>query len=108
MTMPAGFISGNPVQLSIVRQDKYSRGLAFLGCLFLYGRVIALIPILIVLYVLGIVAFFVAWIMQFAVLFTGSYPAGAHNFLTGFLRWSVRSQAWLFGLSDKYPTTMQP
>jgi hypothetical protein len=108
MTMSTDFGSTNPVQLSIVRQDKYSRGLAVLGCLFLYGRVIALIPILIVLYVLGIVAFLVAWIMQFAVLFTGSYPEGAHSFLTGFLRWSIRSQAWLFGLTDKYPTTMQP
>jgi len=100
--------NANPVQLTIVHQDKYSRGLAILGCIFLYGRVIALIPILIVLWVLGIIAFLVAWIMQFAVLFTASYPSGAHEFLTGYLRWSIRSQAWLFGLTDKYPTSMQP
>lgn len=98
----------NPVQLSIERQDRYSRGLAALGCLLFYGRYIALIPILIVLAIVGIGAFFVGWAMQFAVLFTGSYPAGAHRFLTGYLRWSVRTQAWLFGLTDKYPTSMQP
>jgi VIT1/CCC1 family predicted Fe2+/Mn2+ transporter len=106
VTVPVS--SSNPVQVSIVHQEKYSRGLAVLGCLFLYGRIIALIPILIVLYVLSIVAFIVAWIMQFVVLFTGAYPAGAHRFLTGVLRWYTRSQAWLFGLTDKYPTSMQP
>jgi len=102
------YVSSNPVQLSIERQEKYSRGLAVLGCFLLYGRVIALIPILIILYVFGIVAFLVAWIMQFVVLFTGAYPEGAHSFLAGYLRWYVRAMSFLFGLSDKYPTTMQP
>jgi hypothetical protein len=105
MTTP---ISSNPVRLSIDHQEHYSRGLAILGCLLLYGRIIALIPIFIVLYFVGIAAFIVGWVMQFAVLFTGKYPAGPHSFLTGYLRWTVRVQAWLFGLTDKYPTSMQP
>jgi hypothetical protein len=41
-------------------------------------------------------------------LFTGRYPEGAHSFVTGFLRWNVRATAWLYGLTDKYPTSMQP
>lgn len=101
-------LTENPVQLSIVHQQQYSRGLSILGCLLLYGRYIALIPILLVLLVLGIVAFFVAWIMQFAVLFTGRYPEGAHEFLSGYLRWTVRMQAWMYGLTDRYPTSMRP
>ena len=105
MTMPS---SGDPVQLTIELQPSYSRGLAFLGIFFFLGRFIALIPIFIVLYLLGIAAGLVAWIMQFAVLFTGKYPEGAHSFVTGFLRWNVRATAWAYGLSDKYPTSMQP
>ncbi|HUY64301.1 MAG TPA: DUF4389 domain-containing protein [Acidimicrobiales bacterium] len=93
----------HPVQLSIGRAEHYSRGLAVLGCLFFYGRMIALIPVYLVLMVIGIVSFLVGWIMQFAVLFTGKYPDGAHEFLTGYLRLSVRMQSWLFGLTDRYP-----
>jgi Domain of unknown function (DUF4389) len=74
-----------------------------LGCLFLYGRVIALIPVLFVLYFLEIAAFLVAWIMQFAVLFTGHYPPGAHSFLVGVVRLTARTNAWLYGLVDRYP-----
>jgi len=71
--------SGHAVQLSIVHAQEYSRGLAALGCIFLIGRVIALIPVFIVLFVVGIAAFIASWILQFAVLFTGKYPAGGHN-----------------------------
>jgi len=42
--------------------------------LLTYGRAIALIPVLIVLYFAAIAAFFVAWIMQFAVLFVPAFP----------------------------------
>ncbi len=109
MAVPTTAISAvNPVQLSVVREEQYSRGLAVLGCIFLIGRAIAALPIFIVLYFFQIAVFFVAWIMQFAVLFTGTYPEGAHSFVTGYLRWYVRTQAWVFGVTDKYPTSMQP
>jgi hypothetical protein len=93
----------HPVQVFIPLQEQYSRGLAVLGCLLLYGRYIALIPVLIVLYILLVVTFFVAWFMQFAVLFTGRYPAGAHSFVVGVLRLTTRTQAWAYGLVDRYP-----
>lgn len=95
--------SGHPVQLSIERPDHYSRGLAILGLPLLYGRFIVLIPVFIVLFVLGIVAFFAALIFQFVVLFTGQYPEGGHKFLTGYLRLVCRTNAWAFGLTDRYP-----
>jgi hypothetical protein len=95
--------SGHPVQLRVVHQDRYSRGLAVLGIPFLYGRFLALIPVAIVFAVVAIVAFFTAWVMQFAVLFTGRYPAGAHSFLAGLLQLEARFDAWAYGLSDTYP-----
>jgi hypothetical protein len=106
---PPGSAAPHPVQVSIPHADTYSRGLAFLGCILFVGRLIALIPVLFVLYFLRIAGFFVAWVMQFAVLFTGRYPEGAHGFVAGYLRLELRTEAWLFGLVDKYPgLAMQP
>ena len=101
--LPAPVPSGSPVQLTIAHADTYSRGLAVLGLPLLYGRLIALIPVAIVLFFIGIAAIVTAWIMQFAVLFTGRYPPGAHTFVTGYLRLSSRTGAWAFGLVDTYP-----
>jgi hypothetical protein len=41
--------------------------------------------------------------MQFAVLLAGKYPEGAHEFFKGILQLSARTQAWVFGLTDRYP-----
>jgi uncharacterized membrane protein len=91
------------VHLTIDRQDKYSRGLGCLGALFFIPRYIALIPVLIWLGILMFVASIVAWIMEIAVVFSGHYPKGGHSFVTGVLRLSVKTYAWMFGLVDKYP-----
>lgn len=96
-------MGAHPIQVFIPLQQRYSRGLAVLGCLLLYGRLIALIPVEIVLYVLTIAAFILAWIMQFVVLFTGRYPAGPHEFLVGVVRLSARTTSWMYGLVDRYP-----
>ena len=66
-------------------------------------RALVLLPVLFCLYFVGIAAFGVFWIAQWAVLFTGRYPEGVHRFVTGYLRWNVRALAWLFGLTDRYP-----
>jgi uncharacterized membrane protein YGL010W len=101
--------SGHPVQFSVAHPDRYSRGLAILGVPYFFGRYIALIPVLIELAFLGIAAFFVGWIMQFVVLFTGRYPEGAHRFLTGYLGLSIRTNSWALGLTDRYPGfTIEP
>ena len=64
---------------------------------------ILLIPQYIVVFFLGIVWLLVLFISLFAVLFTGKFPAGMHGFGTGVLRWGARIQAYLYGLTDRYP-----
>jgi uncharacterized membrane protein len=95
--------SNYPVQLDIVRAESQSRLLAFFSIFFFLGRYILAIPVLIVLYFVAIAALVVAWIAQWAILFTGHYPVGMHKFVTGYLRWMTRLQAYIFGLTDKYP-----
>ncbi len=93
----------HPVQLSIPRPEKSSRLLAFLALLFFIPKVIILIPHLIILWALGILGCIVGILAQFVVLFTGKYPAGMHELVTGTLRWQIRVNAFLFGLRDEYP-----
>jgi hypothetical protein len=62
------------------------------------------IPHYIVLFFLGIGAFFAIVVAWFAILFTGRYPRGLFDFVTGFLRWSIRVTAYAFALTtDEYP-----
>jgi hypothetical protein len=99
----------HPVQMSIAHASEYSRGFAVLGCILFIGRAIALIPVLVVVYILGIASVVVAWIMQIGAVFTGRYPEGAHRFVSGFVRLDMRAQAWMLGLVDQYPGfSLQP
>jgi hypothetical protein len=68
-----------------------------------FFRIILVIPHIVVLGLLGIVAW-VAWIIAlFAVLFTGSWPDGLRTFVLGYLRWSLRVNAYFLLLTDEYP-----
>jgi hypothetical protein len=62
------------------------------------------IPHYIVLFFLGIAAFFVVIFVWFAVLFTGRYPRGAFDFVEGVMRWGNRVTGYSFTLvTDAYP-----
>jgi hypothetical protein len=62
------------------------------------------IPHYIVLFVLGIVAFFAIVIAWFAILFTGRYPRGLFDFVVGVHRWSLRVEGYAFlQVTDRYP-----
>ena len=62
------------------------------------------IPHLIVLALLSAAAFVCIIIAWFAILFTGRYPVGLFNFVTGVLRWGLRVSAYAFLLiTDRYP-----
>ena len=62
------------------------------------------IPHYIVLFFLGIAAFFVVVAVWFAILFTGHYPRGAFGFVEGVMRWGNRVSGYAFTLvTDRYP-----
>jgi len=91
-----------PLTFEVDYPDASSRLLnfPFLGIII---RTILLIPHYVVLFFLGIAAFVVIFIAQFAILFTGAFPAGMHKFVVGYTRWSMRLTAYTLGLTDKYP-----
>jgi hypothetical protein len=62
------------------------------------------IPHYVVLFFLGIGAFFVVVFAWFAILFTGRYPRGAFDYVVGVMRWGLRVEAYAFLLvTDRYP-----
>jgi hypothetical protein len=61
------------------------------------------IPHYIVLWFLGLGAFFVIIFAFFAVLFTGRYPRGAFDYLVGVQRWAHRVYAYHMFMVDPYP-----
>jgi hypothetical protein len=68
-----------------------------------FFRLLLVIPHLIVASLWGIAAFVVVVIAWFALLFTGSWPAGMYDFTAGFLRYYTRIHAYFFLLVDPYP-----
>lgn len=70
---------------------------------FFLIRAILAIPHLVVLAFLGVAAFVVWAIAAFAILFTGAWPEGLRRFVVGYMRWSLRVNAYFFLLTDEYP-----
>ena len=66
-------------------------------------RLIYVIPHVIVLFFVGIGWAITAIISWFAVLFTGSYPDGLYRFGIGYMRWSLRVEAYALLMQDQYP-----
>jgi hypothetical protein len=95
--------AGYPLTLDIDYPDSASRILNFPFYIGMLIRIILLIPNLIVLCLFFIVMYLILIIAPFAILFTGSFPAGMHSFATGVMRWGQRLAAYCYGLTDKYP-----
>ena len=55
------------------------------------------------LFFLAIAAFVVAFLGWWGALLTGRLPEFAVNYLTGFMRWVLRYQAYLYLLTGVYP-----
>jgi uncharacterized protein DUF4389 len=85
-----------PVQLEIAYPGEMNRWLPLVKWLLA-------IPHFIVLYFVGIAAFFVAVFGFFAVLFTGRWPRGAFDYIVGTLRWGLRVMTYVFLMTDAYP-----
>ena len=92
-----------PVNLTVDYPEHSSRALAVFSIPFFFIRALLLIPAMFCLYFVGVAAFFVIWIAFWAVAFTGRYPSGMFDFVTGYMRWSFRVTAYLYGLTDQYP-----
>jgi Domain of unknown function (DUF4389) len=71
--------------------------------LTVFFRIILMIPHAFVLWILGIVAEVIAVIGWFGALFTGQLPDFAADFLTGYVRWQTRYNAYYLLLTDQYP-----
>ena len=93
----------HPVTITIPYPEKPSRLYALFTLLFFFPKFIMLIPHLIVLYFIGIAAFFAILIAQVVVLFMGRYPRKLYDFIIGALRWQMRVNTFLIGLTDTYP-----
>ena len=91
-SMPAGY----PVRAEAQRQERYHRFLPLVKWLLALPHYIVLLFLLIGVFFAKIVAFF-------AVLFTGRYPEGVFDFVTGVLRWGWRVTAYVSLLTDRYP-----
>ncbi len=52
---------------------------------------------------LGAVAFFLAIVSWFVIVFGGTHPAGIRQFSTFYLRWRVRALSYMMLLEDAYP-----
>lgn len=88
-----------PVRLSITGQVENRNRLTT----FWPIRYILAIPHLIIIQVLGYVIAVVGFIAWIIALFTGSVPAGLHNFIAGYIRWYVRTYAYILNVLDPYP-----
>lgn len=69
----------------------------------MFGIWYVLIPHAFLLFFLQIGVMFVRMIAFWAVLFTGKYPEGMHNYMVGVLRWNIRVNAFMSYLTDTYP-----
>jgi hypothetical protein len=81
--------------------ESLSRGMLIVRLLF--GFFYVLIPHGICLLFLQLAAIFVRIIAWWAVLITGKYPKGMHDFLVGVIRWAVRVNLYYYNLTDTYP-----
>ncbi len=68
-----------------------------------FFRLILAIPLVLVLYLYGIIATIALIIAWFAIVITGGYPAGLYDFIAGYTRFLARFTAYAALLSDPYP-----
>ena len=93
---PGGSGTPGPVLVAIAGPARQRRATVAV-------RLVLVIPHFIALYFLGIAAFAVAVIGWLGALVTGRLPGFAATYLSGYLRWYSRFEAYLLLLTDEYP-----
>jgi hypothetical protein len=66
-------------------------------------RIILAIPHLIVLSIIGFIAFILMIIAAIMILIQENYPAGIFNFIKADMRWNARMYGYLAGFAQDYP-----
>lgn len=94
----------SPVSYEATRPDRMSRLMAFLTLLtYANVRVILAIPHLLILIFLTIGVSLASLVAFFAILFTTRYPESLFRFVVGASRWSMRVQAYVYSMTNRYP-----
>ncbi|HEY4684881.1 MAG TPA: DUF4389 domain-containing protein [Dehalococcoidia bacterium] len=91
-----------PLRFEVDSPGRLSRLLNF-PFIGIFIKFVLTIPHLVILAFLMLAAYVVIFIAQFAILFTGSFPAGMHGFVVGVGRWYVRVTGYHYALTDRYP-----
>ncbi len=71
--------------------------------LTVFFRLLLAIPVLVWVALRGIAAFLVAFVNWLAVVIQGEVPAGMHDFVASYIRYSTQVSAYLFLAADPYP-----
>jgi len=85
-----------PVSYEADFQSEQNRATTFF-------RIILAIPWLIVAYVYEIAAAFTVFFAWVAIVITGRYPEGLYKLNSGFVRYYVRTFAWVYLQTDEWP-----
>ncbi|NQT31972.1 MAG: DUF4389 domain-containing protein [Deltaproteobacteria bacterium] len=85
-----------PITVDVQFPERLSRLTTFFRCFMI-------IPQAIVLAFVEIAACVILFISWWAILFMGRYPRWAFDFVSGYLRWTVRVNGYSYFLTDKYP-----
>ena len=93
-----------PVETSVGHPAQSSRLWALLNILLV--KPLALLPHLIVLYVLQIASGVVVFIAQIMILVTGSFPRGMFDFVVGVTRWQTRVAAFMLRAARRVPALL--
>lgn len=91
-----------PVQCSFSSKKSASKGWALLTILMPI-KFLAILPHLLIVIVWGFLAFIAALIAYIAIIFTGRYPKRMAEFQIKLLRYTIRLNGFLFGVTDEYP-----
>ncbi len=93
--------SDSNIIIELERPEKSNRVTVLLRAIF--GFLYVLLPHAFCLIFLLLGASFVRLIAFWAVLITGKYPKGMHNYMLGLLRWQYRISIYMGYMTDVYP-----
>lgn len=86
---PAAFLAGSPPET----RDRLTVAL----------RLLAAVPHILIVWVLGIGWVLTTMVAWFSILFTGRYPEALYGYAIGVLRWNTRLEGYILLLTDEYP-----